>query len=103
VLIEGRREALLEAIAQNVAVAGERGEYVGVMAPDNWIEEQTLAQGGLVIFDWGPWGDWPQLAQNLFAGLRYLDKPGVSVILSPLPAEEGLGTAIRDRLTKAAK
>ena len=103
VLVEGQREALLEAIARNVAEEGEYGEYVGVMAPAGWLDEPTLAAGGLVIFDWGVWGDWSQLAQNLFAGLRYLDKPGVSVILSPLPPEEGLGMALRDRLAKAAR
>lgn len=103
VLVEGRREALLEAIARNVAEEGDYGEYVGVMAPAGWLDEPTLAAGGLVIFDWGVWGDWSQLAQNLFAGLRYLDKPGVSVILSPLPPEEGLGMALRDRLAKAAR
>lgn len=103
VLVEGRREALLEAIAQNVASEGEHGEYVGVMAPDGWLDERTLAAGGLVIFDWGAWRDWRQLAQNLFAGLRYLDKPGVSVIVAPLPPEEGLGLALRDRLMRAAR
>jgi L-threonylcarbamoyladenylate synthase len=71
------------------------------MSPDGWLNEPTLAAGGLVIFDWGSWGDWPQLAHNFFAGLRYLDKPGVSVILCPLPPEAGLGLALRDRLMRA--
>ena len=99
--IEGEREALLEAIREHVATEGQRGDYVGVMAPDGWLNEPTLAAGGLVIFDWGPWRDWPQLAHNFFAGLRYLDKPGVSVILCPLPAAEGMGLALRDRLMRA--
>jgi L-threonylcarbamoyladenylate synthase len=73
------------------------------MVPDQWLDSQTVAVGGIVLFDWGAWGDWPQLAQNLFAGLRYLDKPGVSVILCPLPPEEGIGMAIRDRLMRAAQ
>jgi L-threonylcarbamoyladenylate synthase len=98
--IEGQREALLEAIRDHVALEGQRGDYVGVMSPDGWLNEPTLASGGLVIFDWGSWGDWPQLAHNFFAGLRYLDKPGVSVILCPLPPEAGLGLALRDRLMR---
>jgi L-threonylcarbamoyladenylate synthase len=101
--VEGEREAFLEAIRKHVATEGERGEYVGVMSPDGWLNEPTLAAGGLVIFDWGPWGDWPQLAHNFFAGLRYLDKPGVSVILCPLPAAEGMGLALRDRLMRGAR
>jgi len=43
------------------------------------------------------------LAHTLFAGLRDLDSRGVTVILCPLPANDGLGHAIRDRLEKAAK
>jgi len=103
VLIDGNREALHEAIAAHVASEGDRGEYVGVMVPERWLDDAALTRGGLVFFDWGAWGNWPQLAQNLFAGLRYLDKPGVSVILCPLPPEEGLGTAMRDRLIRAAR
>ena len=103
VLVNGRQEELLDAIREHVGTEGERGEYVAVMAPEGWLDEATLAAGGLVIFDWGRWGDWRQLAQNIFSGLRYLDKPGVSVILCPLPPEEGLGLALRDRLTRAAR
>lgn len=103
VLVQGSREALLEAIRKHVAREGERGEYVGVMAPQDWLDDASLAGGGLVLFDWGMWGDWAQLARNLFSGLRYLDKPGVSAILCPLPSEEGFGLALRDRLTRAAQ
>ena len=103
VLVNGQQEALLEAIRQQVATEGERGEYVAVMAPEGWLDQAALSAGGLVIFDWGTWGDWTQLAQNLFSGLRYLDKPGVSVIICPLPPEEGLGLALRDRLMRAAR
>jgi L-threonylcarbamoyladenylate synthase len=102
-IVEGTRSALLEGISQEVARVGENGEYVGVMAPENWLNERTLAGGGLVIFDWGEWGNYTQLAHNLFAGLRYLDKPGVSVILCPMPCEEGLGLALRDRLLRASR
>jgi L-threonylcarbamoyladenylate synthase len=73
------------------------------MAPEGWIGQQTLSTGGLVIFDWGQWSDIQQLAHNLFAGLRYLDKPGVSTIICPVPPDEGLGLTIRDRLTRAAR
>jgi L-threonylcarbamoyladenylate synthase len=102
-LVEGRQDALLQAVRKQVASEGEPGEYVGVMAPQGWLDADALANGGLVIFDWGTWGDWTQLAQNLYSGLRYLDKPGVSVILCPLPLEEGLGLALRDRLMRAAQ
>jgi L-threonylcarbamoyladenylate synthase len=43
------------------------------------------------------------LARELYAGLRALDAQGCTVILCPLPAADGIGAAIRDRLHKAAK
>jgi L-threonylcarbamoyladenylate synthase len=55
-----------------------------------------------VAFDWGYWGDWSTLAARLYAGLRWLDEQNVETIIAPLPADEGLGSAIRDRLQKAA-
>ena len=73
------------------------------MTPEDWLDERMLAGGGLVIFDWGEWGNYMQLAHNLFAGLRFLDKPGVTVIVCPMPPEEGLGLALRDRLLRASR
>lgn len=103
VLIDGTRDALFKAVRSYVASECERGNYVGIMAPDDWIDETTLAAGGIVLFGWGAWSDWAQLGRNLFAGLRYLDKPGVSLILCPLPSAEGMGLALRDRLIRAAR
>jgi len=103
VLVEGTPQTFRAAIEQQVATVGENGEYVGAMVPENWLNEQALSRGGLVIFDWGSWSDPAELAHNLFAGLRYLDKPGVRVILCPLPSASGIGLALRDRLLRAAR
>jgi L-threonylcarbamoyladenylate synthase len=103
VLVAGTSEELTSAVSHHVQIEAASGHYVGVMAPDGWIDQQMLSAGGLVIFDWGQWSDIQQLAHNLFAGLRYLDKPGVSTIICPLPPDQGLGTTIRDRLTRAAR
>jgi L-threonylcarbamoyladenylate synthase len=49
-----------------------------------------------------PSGDLREAAANLFAALHRLDRQGLDLILAePLP-EEGLGSAIMDRLRKAA-
>jgi L-threonylcarbamoyladenylate synthase len=53
------------------------------------------------VYPWGSWDAPETLAQGLYAGLRALDTTGCTVILCPLPPAEGLGAAIRDRLTKA--
>jgi len=41
-------------------------------------------------------------ARELYARLRDADRRGVGTVIAVLPPEEGLGHAIRDRLTKAA-
>ena len=74
-------------------------EKIGVMLPHDW----TVHHHHVKIFHWKSFDDNEALAQTLFAGLRELDTHGVTVILCPLPANEGLGRAIRDRLEKAAK
>jgi len=75
-------------------------QELGVLLPAEW----PLPQGFSGIhFAWGSWDDDQELAQRLFAGLRTLDAMGADVILCPLPPERGLGSAIRDRLLKAAR
>ena len=74
-------------------------EKIGVMLPQDW----TIHHRHVEIFRWNAFDNNEALAQTLFAGLRDLDHRGVTVIRCPLPAENGLGHAIRDRLEKAAK
>jgi L-threonylcarbamoyladenylate synthase len=74
-------------------------EKVGVMLPQAW----TIHHRHVELFHWNSFTDNDALAQTLFAGLRELDHRNVTVILCPLPADTGLGLAIRDRLQKAAK
>ncbi len=49
-----------------------------------------------------PHGDFTEAARNLFAGMRYLDRLDLDVILAELLPEENLGSAINDRLRRAA-
>jgi L-threonylcarbamoyladenylate synthase len=77
----------------------ESGEKIGVMLPQNW----TVHHRRVEIYAWNSFDDNTALAHTLFAGLRELDRRGVTVILCPLPDVNGLGAAIRDRLEKAAK
>lgn len=48
-------------------------------------------------------GEGPAMAVSLFATLRRLDNPVHERILALLPAPQGLGLAVRDRLFRAAK
>jgi L-threonylcarbamoyladenylate synthase len=72
-------------------------ERVGVMLPAGVHAEA----GGAAVFAWGRWAAPEEMARELYAGLRALDAQGCSVILCPLPLDEGIGAAIRDRLLKA--
>jgi L-threonylcarbamoyladenylate synthase len=78
----------------------EKGKRVGVMLPDAWDAAgvQVAAK-----FAWGGIEDLEQLAHNLYDGLRTLDEQNVEVIVCPIPRTDGVGLAILDRLTKAAK
>jgi L-threonylcarbamoyladenylate synthase len=76
-----------------------RGERVGLML----ISEIASPIEDAVVHPWGRWAVPGELAQNLYAGLRALDAQGCTVILCPVPPPDGIGTAIRDRLVKAAR
>ena len=43
-----------------------------------------------------------EYAKGLFSALRELERSGAEVILAELPAGEGVGLAVRDRLARAA-
>ena len=74
------------------------GERVGVMLP----ADVSWNIPGSILHPWGRWSMPEELARNLYAGLRALDAQGCTVILCPVPPEDGVGAAIRDRLRKAA-
>lgn len=83
------------------AAGNESRARVGVMLPDGVAAPVGIEQG--CVFRWGKWSAPEELAQRLYAGLRALDAAGCAVILCPLPAAEGIGAALRDRLRKAAR
>jgi L-threonylcarbamoyladenylate synthase len=101
ILIDGSGGAQITAFSNALRQAKQNGGTLGLMLPDAF--EDSADARDTVIYRWGKWNDAEELAQRLFAGLRFLDKTGVTVILCPLPAGEGIGAAIRDRLLKAAR
>lgn len=97
ILTEGEREKFVAEIERLVKQPKGSGQ-IGALAPVGWLEEWD----GVVVFNWGKWGDWDELARKLFEGLRWLERQNVSAIVAPLPPPVGLGLAIRDRLIKAS-
>jgi L-threonylcarbamoyladenylate synthase len=96
VLVKGPLEGLHDLLAQQAKnLAGER---LGIMLPaeiDSPVEDAE-------VYSWGRWCAPEELARNLYAGLRELDARGCTAVLCPVPSEDGIGEAIRDRLRKAA-
>jgi L-threonylcarbamoyladenylate synthase len=90
--LDGLNQRFLEAAA---SLSDER---IGIMFPDELERPAMDAE----FFAWGRWHAPEELAHNLYAGLRELDRCRCTVILCPLPPGEGIGAAIADRLRKAA-
>jgi len=115
VLVEGFPPGLDVALMDEVNRLEEAGEVVGVMAVDGFMAALTLMRkkpfnlrgftmgyDTVHVYHWGSWRNPEELARKLYAGLRWLDAAGVTVIVCPVPEPVGIGLAIRDRLVKAA-
>jgi L-threonylcarbamoyladenylate synthase len=99
ITVEGTPGAFEEQLA---AIAREwRRESVGIMLPRGLAV--PAGAEGVQIAEWGSWDAPEEMARTLYGCLRALDAQGCSLILCPLPPEGGIGTAIRDRLRKAAR
>lgn len=90
--------AAAEALAAELVAALAAGRRVGVLALD--AEADELAQAGALVYPLG--ADLSSVARRLYAGMRWLDAQEVDVILCRDFGSDGLGLAIRDRLTRAA-
>ena len=86
---------------ERVALRSERaGEVVGLMVPDGF--PAAFLGPSAKIYEWGRWDHEKELAQHLYAGLRWLDAAGATVIVCPMPVAGGIGVAMRDRLVRAS-
>ncbi|HEY6447965.1 MAG TPA: L-threonylcarbamoyladenylate synthase [Acidobacteriaceae bacterium] len=101
VLIGGEGEEQKSAFGAAARACDEAGEALGLMLPDAF--QNAVIGRKARVYRWGSWNDEEELAQRLFAGLRWLDGGGVTAIVCPLPLGNGIGVAIRDRLRKAAR
>ncbi len=99
VLVEAPLEKLSSMLAE--AAAGFAGKRIGIMLPVELEAPPALA--GASVYPWGKWSSLEELAQRLYAGLRELDGRQCEVIFCPMPPALGVGAAIRDRLSKAAR
>lgn len=96
ILVDGPEDFLV-----NARAAAQEGNRLGLMLPEGFAHEAV--DSDVLVYRWGAWTNEEELAQRLFAGLRWLDAAGATAILCPLPAAKGIGVAIRDRLKKAER
>jgi len=97
-LFEGESRAVTERIRARVAEDVRNGRRVGIIAAD---ETKTDYPEGIVR-SIGSRRNVETVAHNLFAVLREFDDLGVEAIYSESFSPEGIGQAVRNRLTKAS-
>jgi L-threonylcarbamoyladenylate synthase len=107
-LYEGDASGVVQRIGADVRTAVAQGSRVGILAPEEDLRAlapvlaSTAAAGRVEVRPYGSRRDVERAARELFGALRDLDASGVTVIFASSPGAEGLGLAIRDRLSRAA-
>jgi L-threonylcarbamoyladenylate synthase len=99
ILVDGVGASQRVELEKAVCSAEQLEERVGVMLPAGFPEARM--KPALKVFRWGRWDRPNELARRLYAGLRWLDGAGATLIVCPLPRPVGIGVAIRDRLQRA--
>jgi len=99
-LYRGELVPVLERMRRDVAQSLGRGEKVGLLLADE--DYPAFSEFAVTTARLGSAGSLEEVAQQLYGALRILDQAGVSTILVRDFGPEGLGLAIRDRLTRAA-
>ena len=85
-----------DAAAGRAAALGVEGMRVAVLAPG------PVDGLGAEVLELGPVGGPDDYAARLYAAFRRADAEGAGVILAVPPPDEGIGVAVRDRLTRAS-
>ncbi|MFE1753913.1 L-threonylcarbamoyladenylate synthase [Streptomyces anandii] len=86
-----------EKVAAEAQLAQELGHQVGVFLPPSFADTPVKAHAVVAL----P-ASMAAYARGLYGFLRELDEQGCDLIIASLPAEEGLGLAIANRLRRAA-
>lgn len=98
VIVEGEPEAIVKAIQKITDELSGEGCKVGIIATD---ESHSAYKNG-VVKSIGSREDEDSVAHNLYRILREFDEEEVDYIYSESFSNEGIGTAIMNRLGKAA-
>lgn len=97
-IVEGKSEEVIRYINSEAVKNAAEGKLTGILA----TEETKKSYTGGMVFSAGERENAETIAAGLFDTLRSFDETGVSVIYSESFADNPLGTAIMNRLLKAA-
>ncbi|WP_432165486.1 L-threonylcarbamoyladenylate synthase [Streptomyces sp. bgisy031] len=86
-----------EKVVSEAELAQELGHRVGVFLPESFADAPLKVHAVVTV----P-GSLAAYARDLYGFLRELDQQGCDLIIASVPAEEGLGLAIANRLGRAA-
>ncbi|MFF7356692.1 MULTISPECIES: L-threonylcarbamoyladenylate synthase [Streptomyces] len=86
-----------EKVVAEAELAQEQGHQVGVLLPPTFTHAPVKAHAVVAV----P-ASTAAYARGLYGFLRELDQQGCDLIVASLPADEGLGLAIANRLRRAA-
>jgi len=100
IFVSGPREQALRELEDHARRLLAAGKRIGLLLPEGELAE--IEAPGTLRYSLGRADDLAEAARRLFAGLRWLEQQGAEAILARDLGEEGLGLAIRDRLTRAA-
>lgn len=100
-LYSGDDEAVVRRLKSDAAGLLSQGKAVGILLPSTELRPFLESESPYTVLSLGKSLD--EIAGNLFARLRDMDRMGVHVILTRLIDGEGLALAIRDRLIRAAE
>ena len=100
ILYRGEQLQVLKAMRRDALDLLAAGEKVGLLLAEEDVQE--MGELPVILQDMGSLASMAEIAQHLYSALRTLDGAGVTIILARDVGTEGLGLAIRDRLTRAA-
>ncbi|MCK8488217.1 L-threonylcarbamoyladenylate synthase [Paenibacillus sp. MBLB2552] len=97
-IVRGSAARVADRIQAELAAAAARGEKTGVLA----FDERLPSYRADCALSLGREAELETAAHRLYAALRRFDECGVTYILAEACPEEGLGSAVMNRLLKAA-
>lgn len=102
-LLEGADGAIRRAMLTMSNQILDQGKTVGLLLANDDKNSLPGLDNSVEIVTLGPLEDLEKVAKNLYEGMRKLDARGVAVILARSYPAVGIGSAIRDRLVRAAQ